>query len=281
MSLEKEILDRLQGKFIEKEFSPDLKVNITPLTVSRSISAELGLDQNFVERVAFKHGAIPERYSRNMKTFSQRDQKSIFESKVAVVGLGGLGGHLLEALARAGVGYIVACDGDVFEPSNLNRQLLATEGTLGQSKADAAYEMIRIVNPAVFLDVKDEFLEGSQFENFMKGCDVVVDCLGGLEHRVQLKDSAAELGIPLVTASVAGWAGIVSTVYPGNNSPADFFGDKNGLEEIVGTPIPAILTAVGVQSAEVLKILSGKGAGLAGKAFMFDLSGGYFDIVKL
>ncbi|SMF07414.1 ThiF family adenylyltransferase [Desulfovibrio gilichinskyi] len=281
MSIEKEISDRLQGRGIEKEFSPDLKVKIIPLAVSRSTSAELGLDQNFVERVVFKQGAMPERYSRNMTTFSQSDQEHFFESKVAVVGLGGLGGHLLEALARAGVGHIVACDGDVFEPSNLNRQLLATESSLGQSKADAAYELIRIVNPAVFLDVRSDFLEGDQFENFIKGCDVVVDCLGGLEHRVPLKDSAAKLGIPLVTASVAGWAGIVSTVYPGDHSPADFFGDNNGLEETLGTPIPAILTAVGVQSAEVLKILSGKGAGLAGKAFMFDLSGLYFDVVTL
>lgn len=281
MSFERDILDRFKDKLTEKEFSPDLKVKVAPLAVSKAVSIELGLDQNYVERIILKHGAMPERYSRNMTTFSQSEQEKLFASKAAVVGLGGLGGHLLDSLARSGVGHIVACDGDIFEPSNLNRQLLSTEGSLGQSKAETAYELIRIVNPAVFLDVKAEFLEGEGFDDFIKGADVVVDCLGGLEHRVQLKDSAAKLGIPLVTASVAGMAGIVSTVYPGDTSPADFFGDKKGFEEILGTPISAILTAVGVQSAEVLKILSGKGAGLAGKAFMFDLSALYFDVVTL
>ncbi|SDK85508.1 Molybdopterin or thiamine biosynthesis adenylyltransferase [Maridesulfovibrio ferrireducens] len=281
MSLEKDISEKFEGKYTEKIFSPEHSVKIAPLAVSKSISIELGLDQNYVERVAFKQGAVPERYARNLTTFSQKEQEKLFTSKVAVVGLGGLGGHLLESLARAGVGHIVACDGDVFEASNLNRQLLATENTLGQSKADAAYELIRKVNPAVFLDVKSEYLEAEQFEGFIKGADVVVDCLGGLKHRGQLKDAAAKLGIPLVTASVAGWAGIVSTVYPGDPSPSDFFGNNNGLEELLGTPVSAISTAVGVQSAEVLKILSGKGAGLTGKAFMFDLAGLYFDVVTL
>lgn len=60
-----------------------------------------------------------------------------------MVGIGGLGGHLLESLARAGVGHITACDGDSFEPSNLNRQRFAVENSLYSKKSEAAFEMIR------------------------------------------------------------------------------------------------------------------------------------------
>ncbi|CCO25303.1 ThiF family adenylyltransferase [Maridesulfovibrio hydrothermalis] len=281
MNLEKKIAHMLKGQLAEKVFTEAESVSIAPHEVLRSISRELGLDRSLVEKVAFKLGAVPERYVRNLTTFSVEEQEKLFSSKVAVIGLGGLGGHLLESLARAGVGSINACDGDSFEPSNMNRQLLATENSLSQKKSEAAFELVRRVNPAVFLDVRSEFLEEDQFDDFILGADVVADCLGGLTHRKQLKEAAARVGVPMVTASVAGWAGIVSTVLPGYSSPMDFFGDTEGLEELLGTPAPAISTAIGIQSAEILKILSGKGAGLAGKALMFDLSKLYFDIVSI
>lgn len=266
---------------VEKEFADLGRVKIVPHEASRSISHNFGMDRNMVEGEVFKRGAVPERYARNLMTFSPEEQRTLFESKVALIGLGGLGGHLLEALARAGVGTINACDGDLFEPSNLNRQLLATENSLSLKKSEAAFELIRRINPAVFLDVHSEFLEGKDFDDFIADADVVVDCLGGLSHRLRLKEAACTAGVPMVTASVAGWAGIVSTVYPGGVSPADFFGENDGLEEVLGTPSPAILTAVGIQSAEVLKLLSGKGSALGGKALMFDLSKLYFDLVSL
>lgn len=280
MKRDKRIAERLEGRFFEKEYASGEKAKVAPHAVIREISRELGLDLNCVERAVFSCGAVPERYVRNLSTFSADEQRRLFFSKVAMVGIGGLGGHLLESLARAGVGNITACDGDKFEPSNLNRQRFAVENTLYSSKTDAAFEMIREINPAVFLDVRSDFIT-EDFESFISGADLVADCLGGLEYRAKLKDAAAKLGIPLVTASVAGWAGIVSTVFPGDNSPADFFGADNGLEEELGTPVPAITTAIGIQTGEILKILSGKEPALRGKALMFDLSKLYFDTVTI
>lgn len=280
MAVEDKVYEMMAGHLVEKQCG-DERLNIAPHELCLTISRELGLDRRFVEMVAFDNGAVPERYSRNMCTFSPDDQKTMFKSKVAVVGLGGLGGHLLESLARTGVGHIVGCDGDSFEPSNLNRQRLAAENSLSLNKADAAFEMVRRVNPAVFLDVRSDYLEDRDFDVFIEGARVVVDCLGGLAHRQQLKEACARNNIPMVTASVAGWAGIVATVYPGDVSPADFFGSDDGLEEKLGTQAPAILTAVGIQSSEVLKILCSKEPGLKNKALMFDLSRFYFDIVSL
>ena len=281
MSIDVKVKELLAGRFIEKKFDSGTKVLIAPYARIREISEKLGLDLNCVERCVFMAGAIPERYVRNLSTFSADEQRRLFFSKVALVGLGGLGGHLLESLVRAGVGNILACDGDNFEPSNLNRQRLAAENTLDSKKSEAAFEMVRVVNAAVFLDVRSNFMKADDFESFIAGADLVADCLGGLEFREPLKKAAANQGIPMVTASVAGWAGIVSTVYPGDASPADFFGSDNGLEEELGTPIPAIATAVGIQSSEILKILSGKEPALSGKAMMFDLNKMYFDTVVI
>ncbi len=79
-----------------------------------------------------------ERYDRNYNTFSPKEQKTLGFSKVIVVGLGGLGGGVCEMLARVGVGHLTLIDGDSFEASNLNRQLLSEESLIGVSKAQAA-----------------------------------------------------------------------------------------------------------------------------------------------
>lgn len=280
MGIEAKVKDMLNGRCIEKNYASGEAVLVAPHAAVRDISRKLGLDLHCVEREVFSAGAVPERYVRNMSTFTAEQQRRIFQSKVVMVGLGGLGGHLLEALARAGVGHIVACDGDVFEPSNLNRQRLAVESSLSSKKSEAAFEMVREVNPAVFLDVRSKYIE-DDFESFVSGADLVADCLGGLTYRAMLKDAAAKEKITMVTASVAGWAGVVSTVFPGGNSPSDFFGSSDGLEEDLGTQVPAILTAVGLQAGEILKILSGQDAGLKDKAMMFDLKKMYFDVVTI
>ncbi|WP_415718441.1 ThiF family adenylyltransferase [Maridesulfovibrio sp.] len=280
MNVDVKVIDILDGRCVVKSYASGEDVLIAPHSVTREISRELGLDLHRVEQEVFSYGAVPERYIRNLSTFSAEEQRRLFFSKIALIGLGGLGGHLLESLARAGVGHIIACDGDSFEPSNLNRQRLASENSLCSKKSEAAFEMVREVNPAVFLDVRSHYIK-EDFESFLSGVDLVADCLGGLTYRTKLKNAAGKRKIPMVTASVAGWAGVVSTVFPGGNSPSDFFGSSEGLEEEVGTQAPAILTAVGMQSGEILKILSGKESGLKDKAMMFDLNKMYFDVVSL
>ena len=82
--------------------------------------------------------AIPERYWRNARFLSRTDQEKLLQAHVVIIGLGGLGGTVLEELLRLGIGTITGVDMDVFELSNLNRQLLATEENIGLHKAEAA-----------------------------------------------------------------------------------------------------------------------------------------------
>src|SRR5512145_2203557 len=102
-----------------------------------------------VEAAALGFGLLPGRYRRNRETVSTEDQLRLCRSRVAVIGCGGLGGYLIEELARLGVGTLVVVDPDVFEEHNLNRQLLSSPADLGAAKVEVARARIAAVNPAV------------------------------------------------------------------------------------------------------------------------------------
>jgi len=102
-----------------------------------------------VEEVALAAGLLPARYRRNRETVSTADQLRLRRSRVAVIGCGGLGGYLVEQLARLGVGRLAVIDPDVFEEHNLNRQLLSSPAALGRPKVEVAAERVAAVNPAV------------------------------------------------------------------------------------------------------------------------------------
>ena len=95
------------------------------------------------------------RYDRNSGSLTEAQQRKLARSSVLVLGCGGVGGYVIEYLARIGVGRIAAADGDVFRPSNLNRQRLSTEGNLGMNKALAGRERVRAINSAVDYEAVD------------------------------------------------------------------------------------------------------------------------------
>ena len=99
---------------------------------------------------------MKDRYERNVPALTEAECEALRRKRVLVVGCGGLGGHLIEMLARIGIGALRVVDGDVFEPSNLNRQLLSEVPTLGLSKAKAAAARINRVNPEVEVEAVAE-----------------------------------------------------------------------------------------------------------------------------
>jgi molybdopterin/thiamine biosynthesis adenylyltransferase len=234
-----------------------------------------------VERAALELGIWPERYQRNNATYSLAEQLRLLNADVALLGLGGLGGHLLELLARAGVGRIRAADGDEFEPSNLNRQLYATRRSLGGYKAAAASARLKVVNAAVDFEPVAASLDEAGMTELARGAGLCLDALGGLSQREALQRAAAMAGAPLVTAAVAGASGIVATVLPGAKGPADFLGQGAGAEDSLGTPCPAVAMAASLMAAEALGILAGRGPALAGKMLAFDLDRMSFETLSL
>jgi len=234
-----------------------------------------------VERAALQLCICPERYLRNLNAYSLEEQLRLLDSRAALVGLGGLGGYVLELLARAGVGGIRAADGDEFMPSNLNRQLLSSRRSLGGYKAAAAAAHIKLVNPAVAFEPVAQYLTEDDMGRFLEGAQLCVDALGGLKDRAALLRQAGAAGVPLVTAAVAGKSGYVASVLPGAKGPADFLGAGAGAEDSLGTPAPAVAAAAAIMAGEVLNILCGRGPKLAGAMLVFDLEQMSFETVTL
>ncbi len=126
-------------------------------------------------------------------------------SKVAVVGLGGVGGACAEALCRAGIGSLVLCDNDVFDITNLNRQLFATEQTIGKSKCKTAEERLLIINPNADITVVEAFYSAENRELlFDTKPDYIVDAIDTVSSKLDLIETAFKKDIPIVSCMGTG-----------------------------------------------------------------------------
>ncbi len=209
-----------------------------------------------------------ERYIRNIGAISALEQARLREGHVFLAGLGGLGGRVLEHLLRAGVGRITAADGDVFEESNLNRQLLSETGNIGLSKAGAALDYAGRVNPETAFSAIGRRLDAAGFSAALKGADAAVDALDSLEDRRLLAAACAQAGIPLVHAAVGGWCGQVGLILPGM---AEAWLDGIAPEGGKACLSPVCGVCAAIQSAETIKLLLGRPSELAGKLLIMDL----------
>ncbi|MEF2231979.1 MAG: ThiF family adenylyltransferase [Pseudodesulfovibrio sp.] len=234
-----------------------------------------------IEAHALELGVSPLRYLRNASALSPGDHVRLLRSRVALVGLGGLGGSLLEQCLRLGIGRIRAADGDIFEESNLNRQALASMASRGLPKAAAALDRAENVNPSVQFEPWDEYLTAKTLPGFLLGCDLVMDALGGLGFRPHLQAAAARAGIPLVTGALAGWTGYVGVVLPGQPGPADSMGADDSVERQLGCPMPTVALLASLMAAEAVRILCGTPSPLSGKILIADLRSLDFEIVAL
>ncbi len=210
---------------------------------------------------ALQAGILPECYERNFPCLNVTEQLRLFESCVLIVGLGGLGGHLANLLGRLGVGRFFLLDGDVFTATNLNRQLLATQRTLGRNKARVAAQYLQEINPAIDARAIPHFLEGHERVVDLSQVQVALDGLDNFAARRQLLALAGQAGIPVVHGAVAGRYGQVSTVLPEDKQvfeemfaagPAE---PPATLQEVLG-PLPALVAAL--QAQEAVRLLLGQ-----------------------
>lgn len=236
-----------------------------------------------VEELALENGILPARYQRNRAMISVAEQLLLFRSRIIVVGCGGLGGYVIEELARLGFGQIVAVDPDVFEEHNLNRQLLATPGNLGGAKAAAALVRVNEINPAVtVIPVKDAFRSGTGRE-LLQGVTVAVDALDSISSRLELVEECADMGIALVHGAIGGWYGHVTTQLPGDTTLQSIYRNwvqGKGIEQELGNPAFTPAVVASLQVAEVCKIVLGRGELLRGRKLSIDLLDMEFEEIK-
>ncbi len=250
------------------------------------LSRRSGLSSRETEIAALENDVVPERYARNMRTFSLADQATLLKAHAGVVGLGGLGGTVTEILSRMGVGRLTLIDGDRFEDSNLNRQLLSSIALLGHPKSEAARQRVDQINPSVHCSGPAEFLSPENAANWLASCDVVVDCLDNLPARFMVEDACRRLRRPMVSAAVAGASGHVTTIFPGDRGLRLVYGEPQhlplkGAETSLGTVPFSVTFLAALECAEVAKILLGKGSPLRGKLLLADLMDGMVEVITL
>ena len=264
------IISPEEERLLEAYFAGSEASEIAMQQVER-ISTETGICLRKVEWFAIKKGVAPQRYLRNLGTFSYAGQLKLLESTVVLVGLGGLGGQLLEQLGRVGVGEIIAADPDVFEETNLNRQLLSNEANLGKQKTNEAKERLEKINKAVEFTGFQSRLDELPDEVWEKA-DLVFDCLDNIDDRLVLAKKCSTSNCPLVHGAIAGWYGEVGVIWPGSKVLEKHYqGQNEGLEKELGTPPFTAAVAANLMGAKGCQILMGKHQSRQSTIQFFDL----------
>ncbi|MGN0489588.1 MAG: ThiF family adenylyltransferase [Ruminococcus sp.] len=144
-------------------------------------------------------------FSRTELLLGKESMGKIFNSKVAVFGLGGVGGHAVEALVRSGVGTVDIIDNDTVSLTNINRQLFATHKTIGKYKVDVAKERLLEINPQVTVNTYNTFYTPETANEFdFKNYDYIIDAIDTVSGKIQLVVQAQKSGTPIISSMGAG-----------------------------------------------------------------------------
>jgi molybdopterin/thiamine biosynthesis adenylyltransferase/rhodanese-related sulfurtransferase len=229
------------------------------------------------------------RYSRHLliPEVGIKGQSRLLDSKVLMIGAGGLGAPAALYLAAAGVGTIGIVDFDVVEASNLQRQVIHNTERLGVKKVDSAAQTIRALNPDVDVITYDAMLKADNVEQLIQGYDVILDGTDTFETRYLLNDAAVAAGIPVAHASVFRFEGQLSTFVPYEGPcyrclyptpPPPELAPGCSVAGVLGV-VPGIMGML--QANEVLKLLLGVGEPLVGRLLLFDALDASFSELRL
>lgn len=212
------------------------------------------------------------RYERQIliKKIGEKGQKTLIQSKVVVIGAGGLASPVLTYLTCAGIGTITFVDYDTVSESNLNRQFLYHEKDIGKPKAQIAKEVLQELNSEIVMKSVSEKISEDNIIDMIKGADVVIDCVDNVETRLIVNRGCLQMNIPLVEGGVNGFYGFVLSIK--RDSPClECIGYQNSKLQRPGPNIGAVVGVIGsLQAVECIKILLGLEDVLYGKMLNYD-----------
>jgi molybdopterin/thiamine biosynthesis adenylyltransferase len=249
------------------------------------IAATLHRSVHDVYTEALRLGINPYRYIRNWEAISPQEQLRLAESEVGVIGAGGLGGQVILLLARVGVGRLTVVDHDLFDETNLNRQALCNQGSLGRPKSEVAVDVVASINPGVQVTPFQGRLDSPEVPGILSACNAVVDALDNIPDRLVLERTIKRLGIPLIHGALAGFEGWMITIFPDDTGLKLLYegGDEvrgddfKSPEAVLGVPAltPSIIATL--QAMEVLKIILNRGRIFRHNMVHVDLERGEFN----
>lgn len=198
---------------------------------------------------------------------------------VAIIGVGGLGGYVSSLLARLPLAKLVLVDGDIFQQSNINRQIFCNQSTLGQSKSHTAYEVlskIGIVNTIISIQ---ERLDANNYETILQNIDLIVDCTDNIPSRLIIETASNALNIPIIHGAISGMYGQITTIIPPSNTLSQLY---KGVSALTGQTIastPSIVASF--QANECTKLLINNGELLTNKLLTIDCATNEIRILNL
>jgi hypothetical protein len=164
--------------------------------------------------------AYEDLFTRNIGFVDENEQALLRTARIAVCGVGGMGGVVAQLLARSGVGGLTILDKDAFEPSNNNRQVYSNRESWGQSKVEVTAQQLRLINPELDLRIEDHF-GADNVDRVLDRCDVVINGMDELPACLRLWRAARRHGIAVVDA----WSAPLPNVFvirPGDPTPEEF-----------------------------------------------------------
>lgn len=219
------------------------------------------------------------RYARNIPALTGAECEILKQKRILVVGCGGLGGHIIDQLARIGVGFLRVVDGDVFEASNLNRQLLSAVPLLGVSKAKAAADHIARVNPDVTVEAVQTFLTEGNAAEILAGCEIVMDALDNIPSRRILAAACEKANIPYIYGAIQGWVAQAAISMPGDHLIDTLYPEEIEItDKSVLSFTPALCASM--QTALCVKWLLGRSVE-TGTIYYFDLLNQEFETIPM
>ena len=218
------------------------------------------------------------RYQRHLLVpeVGEEGQQQLLNSKVLLLGAGGLGSPAALYLAAAGVGTLGIVDMDVVDSSNLQRQILHNVDRIGERKVDSAKKTLTLLNPDVNVVTYDRRLDASNIEEIIAGYDVIVDGADNFPVRYMLNDASVKAGIPVVHGSIFRFEGQCTVFHPRQGPtyrdmlpepPPPELAPSCAEAGVLGA-LPGIIGTI--QAVETLKLLLGVGDPLVGRYLMFD-----------
>ncbi|WP_421569600.1 molybdopterin-synthase adenylyltransferase MoeB [Stenotrophomonas sp. PD6] len=234
-----------------------------------------------------------ERYSRHLllPQVGVAGQQRLLNARVLLLGAGGLGSPAAFYLAAAGVGHLRIVDDDVVDRSNLHRQILHTDASVGTPKVHSARERLLALNPRLDVDAVQARVTSSNIDALLEGVDVVLDGSDNFPLRYLLNDACLQHGIPLVYGAVERFTGQVSVFDAGRQRghapcyrclfpepPPPEFAPNCAEAGVLGV-LPGMVGLL--QATEALKLLLGIGEPLVGRLLTFDALGTRFREIRL
>ena len=218
-----------------------------------------------------------DRYARQIRLsqIGERGQQAIIDASALIVGVGGLGSPAAMYLAAAGIGKLVLSDYDIVETSNLQRQVIHHDGSVGEDKVVSGKNTLNAINPNTTVETIGYQLEADELTDAVRAVDIVLDCSDNYPTRFDVNRACIETATPLVTGAAIRLEGQIMNYQPaaGSSCYQCLYTHAYGAEEsceLEGVLGPVVGVIGTMQAVQTLLILAGQGEALVNRLLLFD-----------